>query len=638
MRLPKIFHVVLSILFTASIPSQQVLGSPLSKRPAGRATVVRPLITPAHAEAIYRRLVEFHWTPKTGLFRGFPDSSDLKLSQQASTYDQAAMGILALRFGDLEHARPLLQFFRTAWDTGPDREGTRHGLRGLANFYNADFGTEGIEKTIHVGPNAWAGLFAARLANQTKGRDALQLALDIEYWIANVIPHEKGGVAMGARDDVYGATWSHIFSTENNISYYAFLTELLRSPVLDKAVRVAVTAERNQVENWLVNEAYDTKRGRMRRGFNPQGADTMQVLDTTTWFLSAIGPRRLAVRGIDPERLMLNAEQAFEVTIGGRRGVDATDQDEADRTFADLRSRPDEINRPLNNRHRVIWYEGLGQYILAWNQLAEYEGHAGKPDKASIYRRKAELLTREFDRAALSRVPALSAYPYATPGKFFRFGWGAPKESDDGPAASLIAGIWRCFAGLGMDPLSGRELVSPADRVRLSPPQQIHLAERRSAVLYGTSEDMTREAWKALDAGDFDRAIDQAKATIQEWSSAALYLQEKKSREIGHLVDYTGDPAERKKIFEYWALNDVASAYFILGQACDRKGYYTQASRAFQQIVNHYSLAQVWDPKGWFWSPVDAITNDYVLRDQAHYRWVLPQVFAQNSKFGKQPL
>jgi len=155
--------------------------------------------------------------------------------------------------------------------------------------------------------------------------------------------------------------------------------------------------------------------------------------------------------------------------------------------------------------------------------------------------------------------------------------------------------------------------------------------------LYGTSEDMTREAWKALDAGNWDHAIDQAKATIQEWSAAALYLQQKKTQDVGRLVDYTGDPGERRMIFKYWALNDVASAYFILGQACDRKGDYAQASRAFQQIVNHYSLAQVWDPKGWFWSPVEAITNDYVLRDRMHYRWVLPQVFAQNSEFGKKP-
>ena len=90
-------------------------------------------------------------------------------------------------------------------------------------------------------------------------------------------------------------------------------------------------------------------------------------------------------------------------------------------------------------------------------------------------------------------------------------------------------------------------------------------------------------------------------------------------QEVGHLVEYSGKSSEGKQIFKYWALNDVAAAYFIFGQAQDHKGDYAKARGAFQQVVMHYSLAQIWDPKGWFWSPVDAITNDYVLRDCTHY-------------------
>lgn len=279
------------------------------------------LIKPEHAEAIYRHLVEFHWTPNTGLFRSFPDSNDRKLSQQASTYEQAAMGLLCIRFGDLERADKLFHFFKSAWEAGPEHPGPRHGIRGLVNFYNADFGSEGIEKTIHVGPNAWAGLFAAKFANITKNQEALQWALDVEYWIANVVPHSRGGVAMGVQDDPYGAAWSRIYSTENNLSYYAFLTELLRSPGLEKDIRAAITLERNRVENWLIYVAYDAAKGRMLRGLNPQGKDDMQALDTITWLISALGPKRLAVRGIDPEKIMQNAEKTFEVSLGSHRGL-----------------------------------------------------------------------------------------------------------------------------------------------------------------------------------------------------------------------------------------------------------------------------------------------------------------------------
>src|SRR5579864_6432294 len=172
---------VFSCLISASISSQQLYAQPL------RAS----LIQPEHAEAIYRRLVEVHWTPRTGLFRSFPDSSDLKLSQQASTYEQAAMGLLAIRFGDMDRARQLFDFLKTTWTAGPEVFRSQPGAHGLANFYNADFGSEGIEKTVHLGPNAWAGLFAAKLANTSKDPQALQLALDIEYWIANVLPHSN---------------------------------------------------------------------------------------------------------------------------------------------------------------------------------------------------------------------------------------------------------------------------------------------------------------------------------------------------------------------------------------------------------------------------------------------------------------
>jgi len=630
MNWPQKFRVVISLIFAASIPSQHLFGAPVNETVATSATTARPLITEEHAQAIYRRLVEAHWVPKTGLFRSFPDSTDLKLSQQASTYEQAAMGILAIQFGDLERAEQLLNFFKNAWSNDPGRQGPRHGSHGLVNFYNADFSTPGIEGTIHAGPNAWVGLFAATLANRTHNAEALQLALDLQYWLANGIPHKNGGIAMGPHDDSYGASWSRIYSTENNLSYYAFLTELLRSPTLDQPIRVAITTERDHVENWLLTVAYDARHVTLLRGINPEGPDHVAALDTVTWLISAIGPRRLAARGIDSERLLKEAEKTFEVTVGNLRGVDATDQTEADQTYAELRFRPDQINRPGSDRHRVVWFEGLGQYILAWSELADYARQSGRLDTAQTYMQKAEALTHEFDRAALTNVQNQSAYPYATPGKFFRFGWGAPKESAHGPAASLIAGVWRCYAGLGIDPLAGRPLASIA-HVRTPCPQTIHVVERGPSILYGNSADMVTEAWKAMLAEDWDHAIVQAQATVDEWAPQALYLQEKKRQEVGHLVDY-GGPSDSKTIFKYWALNDVAAAYYILGRAQDHQGNYSLALQAFQQVVTHYPLAQIWDPQGWFWSPVEAITNEYVLRDRMHYGEVHPPIFAQGSR------
>src|ERR1035438_1553305 len=107
MVLSQNIRAVITAIIVASISSQPLLAQVANKVVPAATTHPRFLIKQDHAEAIYRRLVEAHWTPRTGLFRSFPDTHDLKLAQQAATYEQAAMGILAMRFGDLERARAL---------------------------------------------------------------------------------------------------------------------------------------------------------------------------------------------------------------------------------------------------------------------------------------------------------------------------------------------------------------------------------------------------------------------------------------------------------------------------------------------------------------------------------------------------
>ncbi len=177
------------------------------------ASPMTALISPEHVTAIYQNLVQNHWVPDTGLFLSFPDSLDKKLSQQASVYEQSVVGLLLLRLGDTDRARGIFRFFKKTWDAAAQRS-DRKGVRGLSNFYNANFGTDGIEKTVHVGPNAWAGLFAARLANLTHDAEARQWALDVAYWITNTVRHDEGAVAMGVKDEPGQAPWTRIFSTE----------------------------------------------------------------------------------------------------------------------------------------------------------------------------------------------------------------------------------------------------------------------------------------------------------------------------------------------------------------------------------------------------------------------------------------
>jgi len=569
------------------------------------------LIDASHAQSVYKRLIEQHWISKTGLFASFPDSKDVRLAQQASTYEQAAMGLLALRIGDQERVEALLQFFRQAWNKNP---------HGFPNFYNVDYGTAGIEKSVHVGPNAWVGLFAARVANQTQNKEAAKLALDISWWMIHSVPHQSGAIAMGIQDVQGGAPWTRIFSTENNLSCLAFLQELLRGNFLDAEQRRQFESEKKGIEAWLLREAIDRKTYQIHRGMLSRNADTIAALDTVTWFVSTMGPQRLSEAGIDPVRLMEVAARQFEVTVDGLDGVDPSDQREADLIFAQDHAIRDQARRPASDQHRMIWYEGLGQYILALTEVGQW---AKNPE----FLKKAKRLVHAFDDGALAHMPDKSAYPYATPGRFFRDGWRTPAPSETGPASSLIAGVWRLFAGLGHDPMSG-ETLRTIRPVTLKAPKTIQLAPRQPAIYYGTSDDMTTQAWRHLNTQNWDSAILQAQATIDEWSVWAGKLQDKKKRDVGSLLDYTGTPKDRKAIFNYWALNDVGASYYILAKAYDAKKDYPRASEALRQILKKYSLAQVWDPQGWFWSPVEAVRDDFVVRDRVHYGHLTPETSA----------
>ncbi|MBN1521639.1 MAG: tetratricopeptide repeat protein [Candidatus Aureabacteria bacterium] len=107
-----------------------------------------------------------------------------------------------------------------------------------------------------------------------------------------------------------------------------------------------------------------------------------------------------------------------------------------------------------------------------------------------------------------------------------------------------------------------------------------------------SSETLTGKAWAALGAGDNDAAIIYARKCIQLYSKEAKKMQKK-------LEGY----ASKEKAFDYWALNDVGTCYLIMGDAYLAKGDKQKAMEAYKILVEDYSYAQCWDPKGWFWKP-----------------------------------
>ena len=63
---------------------------------------------------------------------------------------------------------------------------------------------------------------------------------------------------------------------------------------------------------------------------------------------------------------------------------------------------------------------------------------------------------------------------------------------------------------------------------------------------------------------------------------------------------------DKEKVFSYWALNDVGTSLFILGQTLEQSGDKAGALAAYKVLVDKLSYAQCWDAKGWFWRPAEA--------------------------------
>ena len=109
-----------------------------------------------------------------------------------------------------------------------------------------------------------------------------------------------------------------------------------------------------------------------------------------------------------------------------------------------------------------------------------------------------------------------------------------------------------------------------------------------------SSQGLVIQAWGALKKGDYALVHTLTDSCIK------LYAKEAEEQE-GRLKDF----APAKRAFEYWALNDVGTAYFIKGEAYVSEKRYKEAKQAFKTLIRRYRFAQCWDPRGWFWKPAE---------------------------------
>ncbi len=105
------------------------------------------------------------------------------------------------------------------------------------------------------------------------------------------------------------------------------------------------------------------------------------------------------------------------------------------------------------------------------------------------------------------------------------------------------------------------------------------------------SGDYVKEGWNQLGKRNFKEVYKIVEECILEFGEEADKIAE-------GLSDFP--PKGKENIYK--VMNDVATCYFIKGEALMREGKIQEAIDTFKIIIEKYPYAQAWDPRGWFWS------------------------------------
>ena len=107
-----------------------------------------------------------------------------------------------------------------------------------------------------------------------------------------------------------------------------------------------------------------------------------------------------------------------------------------------------------------------------------------------------------------------------------------------------------------------------------------------------SSSTLTVKGWQALGAEDLDSVLAYTGKCIE------MYAKEAKKQQAS-LDDF----APKDTAFDYWALNDVGTCYFIRASMFMKEGMLEEAKEAYKILADDYYFCQCWDQGGWFWHP-----------------------------------
>lgn len=115
-----------------------------------------------------------------------------------------------------------------------------------------------------------------------------------------------------------------------------------------------------------------------------------------------------------------------------------------------------------------------------------------------------------------------------------------------------------------------------------------------------TSETLTTKSWKSLRDKDF--------RGMEIYANKCIYLYTKKAEKMQ--LNIKGFSKNKKQVSQSWALNDVATCYFLMGEKYLLEGKGDLAKQMYQRATE-LGFALCWDPQGWYWK-VGEVAKDRI--------------------------
>jgi hypothetical protein len=133
-----------------------------------------------------------------------------------------------------------------------------------------------------------------------------------------------------------------------------------------------------------------------------------------------------------------------------------------------------------------------------------------------------------------------------------------------------------------------------------------------------STAEYAAQGWAAFNGKNYQKILACAQGGISRWTAEADTQQANRLRL--NLCKSPPDPKDEaaKNAFwgEAWALNDIGVLWFLRGEAYYGLQDWPKAREAYQTVIDDYSCAYAWDPRGWFWEVekaarerLDAIQN-----------------------------